>query len=190
MALHGLDRIDGEILDILQGQARTPNKEIAERVGIAPSTCLDRVRRLMDEGVLLGFRGEVSPQAMGANVQALVSIRLAGRDREKTEAFSRYVLDLQEVVAVYYTAGPFDLILHVAVRDAQHLRDWSMDSLGTRAEVAHTETALLLHVERASHVPDYASRRDLKNAEDQRAAELQELEAQIQARQGRAPERG
>ena len=188
MALHGLDRIDGEILEILQDQARTPNKEIAERVGIAPSTCLERVRRLIDEGVLLGFRGEVSPLAMGASVQALVSVRLAARSREKAEAFFRFALRLQEVVAVYHTAGPFDLILHVAVRDTEHLRDMSLDSLGARPEVAHTEAALLLRAERASHVPDYASRRDLKNAEARRAEEMQALERQINARKARAQE--
>jgi DNA-binding Lrp family transcriptional regulator len=186
MALHGLDRIDGEILEILQNQARMPNKEMAQRVGVAPSTCLERVRRLMDEGVLLGFRGEVSPQALGASVQALVSVRLAASGPDKVEAFYRHALRLQEVVTVFQTAGPFDLVLHVAVRDTDHLRELTVETLGSRPEVGHTECSVLLRVDRASHVPDYASRRDAENARHQRDRELEELERQVKARRAAA----
>ena len=185
MALHGLDRIDGDILELLQTEARMPNKEVAERVGVAPSTCLERIRRLVDEGVVLGFRAEVSPRALGAEVQALVSVRLKVRSRQATDAFFRYALDLPEVVAAYHTAGPLDFVLHVAVRDTEHLRAATLDALGSRPEVAHTETSLLLCAERASHVPDYASRREPKDKAAGRDQELAELERQVQQRQAR-----
>jgi DNA-binding Lrp family transcriptional regulator len=179
MALRGLDRIDGEILALLQANARMPNKEVAERVGIAPSTCLERVRRLVDEGVLVGFRGEVSARAMGVEVESLVSVRLNPRSRREVEAFRQFALKQQEVVAVFHIAGPGDFLLHVAARDSDHLRDFLMDKLGACKEVAETEGSILLRVDRASHVPDYASRRDPKNAELQREREMRELEAEI-----------
>lgn len=70
------DQIDFEILRELQNNARISNKEIAEKNGTVPSTCLERVRRLKEEGVIRQFRTEVVPQALGVGVQAMISIRL------------------------------------------------------------------------------------------------------------------
>ncbi|RPH55785.1 Lrp/AsnC family transcriptional regulator, partial [bacterium] len=71
-----LDRTDCEILAALQKNARLPNKELAERLGIAQSTCLERVRRMVEEGILQGFHARVDPKAMGIGLQAMVVIRL------------------------------------------------------------------------------------------------------------------
>jgi DNA-binding Lrp family transcriptional regulator len=77
-----IDRIDGRILDELQKNARLSNKELAGRVGLAPSSCLERVRRLRRDGVPRGFHAEVDPGALGIGLQALIAVRLARHSRD------------------------------------------------------------------------------------------------------------
>lgn len=154
MSTH-LDRIDTKIVNELQGNARLSNKELAARVGLAPSSCLERVRKLQNNGVLRGFHAEVNPAAMGIELEALISIRLRQHSREMVEGFQRYVLTLPEVAAVCYLAGPTDFVIQVGARDSNHLRDLILEAFTTRDEVAHIETALIFDHAQRWVMPDY-----------------------------------
>jgi DNA-binding Lrp family transcriptional regulator len=138
-----LDRIDFGILRALQKNARLSNKELAARVSLAPSSCLLRVRRLEQEGVLRGFRADVAPAALGIGLQALVFVRLRQHSRRTVRSFRGHALRLPEAVTVYHVAGQYDFLVHVAVRDADHLRDLALDAFTTRPEVVSIETHLI-----------------------------------------------
>src|SRR5580658_2183050 len=71
-----LDDIDRHIVYELARDARIANNALAERVGIAPSTCLGRVRSLRERGVIRGYHADVDPAALGLALQALIAIRL------------------------------------------------------------------------------------------------------------------
>jgi DNA-binding Lrp family transcriptional regulator len=143
MAGRALDRIDFDILAALQNDGRLSNKELAASVGLAPSSCLERVRALRESGVLQGFRAEVDPPSVGIQLQAMIAIRLALHSREVFDHFREHVLAMPEVVSAWYVSGREDFLLFVAVRDTAHLRDLTLDRLSTRPEVAHLETALV-----------------------------------------------
>jgi DNA-binding Lrp family transcriptional regulator len=138
-----LNRIDFAILAALQNDARLSNKQLAAHVGLAPSSCLERVRRLRAAGVLTGFRALVEPRALGIAMQALVFVRLARHARKQVKAFRQHALSLPETVGLYHVAGQHDFIVHVGVRDANHLRDVAMDAFTSRREVARIETHLI-----------------------------------------------
>ena len=138
-----LDRTDFAILAALQKDARLSNKELAAKVSLAPSSCLERVRRLRDGGVLTGFRALVDPGALGIAIQALVFVRLARHAREQVRAFRQHALALPETIGLYHVAGQHDFIVHVGIRDANHLRDLAMDAFTSRHEVARIETHLI-----------------------------------------------
>jgi DNA-binding Lrp family transcriptional regulator len=150
-----LDRTDRRILALLQKDARLSNKELAARVDLAPSSCLARVQRLRASGVLRGFHAFVDPKALGAGVQALIAVRLKQHSREKLRAFSRHVLGLREVVALYHVTGDVDFQVHVAVKDPDHLRDLALDAFTTRPEVESIHTALLFETRWKDTWPDY-----------------------------------
>ena len=80
-----LDSVDKALLRELQKDARQTNKALAERVGVAPSTCLERIRELRARGVITGFRAEVDPAAIGRPMEAILSIQQRGSHREATE---------------------------------------------------------------------------------------------------------
>lgn len=153
-----LDRIDHEIVQRLRNNARLTNKELAQQIGIAPSTCLERVRRLRVKRVLTGFHAEVDPAALGVSMQAMVSVRLNRHSRPEVEAFGRHVLGLPEVVQLFHVAGDNDFLVQVAVRDADHLRELAMTAFTERPEVAQIQTWLIFEHQRSANLPMYVER--------------------------------
>ena len=153
-----LDELDLAIVKYLQRNARLPNKKLAERVGLAPSTCLERVRRLLECGVLTGFRAEVDPRAMGIGLQAMIAVSLRRHSRDLVEGFREHALSRPEVLAVYHVAGATDFLLHVVAEDADHLRDLAMDAFTTRPEVGRLETHLIFQCATCRELPNYISR--------------------------------
>ncbi len=152
-----LDRIDFEILDALQKDARLSNKELAAHVGLAPSTCLERVRRLVRAGVIRGYHADVDADALGVVLQAMISVRLQVHSTRAFESFESHLRALPEVVAVYHLAGAEDFMVHVAVRSTDHLHHLAMTQFSTREEVGHVNTALIFDYHRADALPRYAA---------------------------------
>ena len=138
-----VDQIDFEIIAALRNNARISNKQLAEHVGLAPSSCLERVRYLRARNYIGGAHVEVDLAALGIGLQAMVAIRLAQHSRVGLEAFQKYVLSFHEVLQVYHLSGANDFMVHIAVKDAETLRDFVLDSFAERPEVAHIETAVI-----------------------------------------------
>jgi DNA-binding Lrp family transcriptional regulator len=138
-----LDATDAAILLQLQKDARISNKDLAARVNVAPSTCLERVRSLQRRGVLTGFHAEADPAALGRPLQAYIAVRVRPHNREVVEPFIRFVLELPETVALSHVAGPDDFLVQVAVRDAAHLQRLLLDGFTSRREVSHLQTQLI-----------------------------------------------
>ncbi|MDG1480764.1 MAG: Lrp/AsnC family transcriptional regulator [Myxococcota bacterium] len=150
-----LDRIDRAILAALQNDARCSNKELASAVGLAPSSCLERVRRLKADGRLVGFHAEVDPAALGIMLQAMVFIQLSDQSQAAVKAFLGAVEPQPEVLAITHVAGQHDFIVHVAARDTAHLREIILLHISSMAGVRHVETALIFEHHRAGGLPDY-----------------------------------
>jgi DNA-binding Lrp family transcriptional regulator len=138
-----LDSVDRQILAALADDARIPNNTLAAAVGVAPSTCLMRVRRLQDAGVIAGYRAELNAESLGRPLQALISVRLHGHARGGIgEAAARYAR-LPGVLNVFFLAGANDFLLHVAVASPGDLRHLVVDNLSASKEVAATETNVI-----------------------------------------------
>ena len=138
-----LDEVDRKILTVLHGDARIPNNALAEAVGIAPSTCHGRVRRLLDLGVIRGFYTDVDPVAVGLPLQAMISVNLQSNARGKIRSFIQQIRRRRQVMDVYFLAGADDFILHVAARDTEDLRSFVVENLNADADVAGTQTSLI-----------------------------------------------
>ncbi|MCH9693203.1 MAG: Lrp/AsnC family transcriptional regulator [Gammaproteobacteria bacterium] len=153
-----LDRTDIRILGCLRNNARITNKALAKLLDIAQSTCLGRVRRLVDIGAIHGFHADLNPKALGVGLQAMISIRLSRHSLDHVEAFRSHVMSLSEVVQIYHVAGHIDFLVHVWVKDTEHLRDLAMTSFTTREEVAHIETGLIFEHSIRGALPDFVGR--------------------------------
>ena len=148
-----LDRIDFGILDALQRNARLSNKELAARVGLAPSSCLERMRKLERGGILRGYGAEVNPSAYGIGLQALMFIRLKDLHHQVVESYRDHLLTIPEVLSVFLISGEHDYLAHLAVRDADHLRRVGLEKITVRPEVGHVETILIFEHTRNPGLP-------------------------------------
>jgi DNA-binding Lrp family transcriptional regulator len=135
-----LDQLDRQILVELTRDGRISNAELAERVGIAPSTCLGRVRSLVADGVITGFTAEVAPAALGLALEALISVTLRAGARASLATFMSEMRQRPQVVQVFFLGGSEDFIVHVAVRDSDDLREFVLEHLSNNPAVANTRT--------------------------------------------------
>jgi DNA-binding Lrp family transcriptional regulator len=138
-----LDEADRRILAALHADARITNNALADAVGIAPSTCHGRVRRLVDLGVIRGFYTDIDPVAVGLPLQAMISVTLHSNARGKIRSFIQQIRAKRQVMDVYFLAGADDFILHVAARDTEDLRSFVVENLNADADVAGTQTSLI-----------------------------------------------
>jgi DNA-binding Lrp family transcriptional regulator len=138
-----LDDVDRRILDLLIADARMPNNALAERVGIAASTCLGRVRTLCENGVIRGYHADVDPGALGRPIQAMIAVRLQSHARGQISKFAARVVQLPEVLNVFFLAGAVDFSVHIAAINTENLRDFVVVNLSGNPDVAFTETNLI-----------------------------------------------
>ncbi|CDR04492.1 Lrp/AsnC family transcriptional regulator [Streptomyces iranensis] len=138
-----LDPVDLQILRLLQNDARTTYRDLAAQVGVAPSTCLDRVARLRRSGVILGHELRLDPAKLGRGLEALLSVQLRPHRRELVGPFVERIRALPESRALFHLAGPDDYLVHVAVADTADLQRLVLDKFTSRREVARVETRLI-----------------------------------------------
>jgi DNA-binding Lrp family transcriptional regulator len=150
-----LDRIDYEILALLRNNARISNKEIAQKVGLAASTCLVRLRVLQNSGIITGFHAEIDPASLGVGIQAMIAVRLIRHFKPDVDAFRNHALSLPEVVQLYHVAGPIDFLVHIWARNSDHLRELAMTAFTSREEVSHIETELIFEHIRSRELPSF-----------------------------------
>jgi DNA-binding Lrp family transcriptional regulator len=146
-----LDDIDRHIVRELARDARIANNALADRVGIAPSTCLGRVRSLRERGVIRGYHADVDPVALGRPLQAMIAVRLQSHARSRIRGFVAEVAGLPEVLNVFFLAGKDDFLLHVAAASTSSLRDF-VETLSSNGDVSYTETSLIFEHIRADAV--------------------------------------
>ncbi|WP_017614122.1 Lrp/AsnC family transcriptional regulator [Nocardiopsis salina] len=151
-----MDELDTAIVRELQTNARRTNRELARQVGIAPSTCLERVRALHERGVVRGYHAEIDPRALNRGVEAFVNTRLRPLSRPVIDGFRKALIELPEVLAVYVVAGDDDFLVHVAVQDLDHLHAFLIDRLSRRQEVVGFRSQII-YASDHKHVRDRLS---------------------------------
>src|SRR5450631_4670884 len=139
-----VDETDRRILEVLAVEARIPNNALAERIGIAPSTCLGRVRAMVASGVIRGFYADIDPEAVGRPLQAIIAIRLQVDSRNIIHSFAKRLAGMAEVRNVFFVAGGHDFFVRVATHDITELCQFVLVNLSGSPEVAATETNVIL----------------------------------------------
>lgn len=148
------DRVDLAILGALAADGRLANNALAERVGIAPSTCLARTRALRESGVIRGVHADIDPAAVGLPLQAMIAVRVQAGSRNHLVDFADRIRTRPEVRSVFFLAGADDFLVHVAVADSAALRGFVVEQLSGHGEVASTETNLIFEHLRGGGLPD------------------------------------
>jgi Lrp/AsnC family transcriptional regulator, leucine-responsive regulatory protein len=114
-----IDRIDRKILVALQRNNRVPNLELAELVGLSPPACLKRVKRLREEGIIVGDVSIINPELAGNTMTLIVSVEMERDRADIYQVFRKSILNAPEVTQCYQISGSYDFMLVVTVKDIQ-----------------------------------------------------------------------
>ena len=117
-----LDRPDRRILALLQRDGRISNVRLAEAVHLSPTATLERVRRLTEQGYILGYRARLDPHKLGAGMLVFVEIILDRTTENILEQFRAAVRDQPEIMECHLVAGGFDYLLKLRVADMEDYR--------------------------------------------------------------------
>ncbi|MGH8130342.1 MAG: Lrp/AsnC family transcriptional regulator, partial [Steroidobacteraceae bacterium] len=119
--MDAIDRTDIRILELLQGDGRLSHVDLAARVGLSPTPCTRRVRRLEKLGIIRGYAALLEPKRVGQNVLAFVQIKLERHTDDVIDRFRRMLEERPEVVAAHAMTGEMDFLLQVVVPDLDAL---------------------------------------------------------------------
>ena len=149
-----LDQIDHKILRNLQENARITNAELAERVGLSPTPCLRRLRRLETDGIIKGYHAEVNREALGVNVTVLILVKLEREDDISLKEFEAAVKSRPEVMECHLVTGKFDYFLRVAIPTLSAYESFLSETILRMPNVATVESSFTLReVEQKTVLP-------------------------------------
>ncbi|MBY6112730.1 Lrp/AsnC family transcriptional regulator [Halomonas sp. DP1Y21-3] len=119
-----LDRIDRHLLALLQQDARLTSHQLAERVGLSPSPCARRIRRLEQQRLIQRYRAELDRERLGLGLTVFVHVKLSRHQDALVEAFEAAVADMPEVIECHTVSGAFDYLLQIVSADLKGYERW------------------------------------------------------------------
>jgi DNA-binding Lrp family transcriptional regulator len=154
IASDAVDAIDHHIVRLLRNDGRMSNLELAERVGLSPSPCLQRVKRLVDQGVIVRFAAVVDAAAIDRGLSVTIFADLNSNAPSTVTEFERIVLEIDGVVDVRRMFGQPDYIITIETRDLASYEELYQNELAELRQVARVDSHIPMRVLRdASHPP-------------------------------------
>ena len=108
-----MDKIDRHILEVLQKEGRLSTAELSERVGLSPSPCARRLKRLEDEGYIENYQANISKAKAGIMLSFFVEVRLNNHQEDSIAAFENALSNMDEVINGHVVSGSYDYLLEV-----------------------------------------------------------------------------
>lgn len=139
-----LDNIDRRILDALQDDGRISNVALAKVVGLSPTPCLERVRRLEEQGYITGYYAKVAANKLGAGMLVFVEITLVKTATDIFEDFSKAVRLCADIQECHLVSGNFDFLLKARVADMSSYRQLLGDTLLQLPGVSESRTYVVM----------------------------------------------
>lgn len=143
------DRIDLQILSLLQEDGRMTNVELADRVGLTAPPCLRRVRALEEAGAIKGYHAELDPVTLGYGITVFALVSLKSQAESDLAAFERHVADIPEVRECHMLNGEIDFILKIVAHDLRSFQEMLTTRLTTAQNVASVKTSLTIRTSKS-----------------------------------------
>jgi len=135
-----LDKINKKILIILQKDGSITNADLAKRVGLAPASTLERVKKLETAGVIRKYVCLVDQEKVGRDITVFVEVSLAIHTASSIESFTREIISFPEVLECHHVAGDKDFLLKVVAGDIAQYRDFALDKLARLEGIGKVQT--------------------------------------------------
>ncbi|MES2097313.1 MAG: Lrp/AsnC family transcriptional regulator [Pseudomonadota bacterium] len=143
-----LDHLDRKIIDVLRVDGRITFTELAQRIGLSKTPCQQRVRRLVDSGVILGFAAIIDPVRFGMDHVAFTEVKLSDTREKALSEFNAAVRQIAEVEECHMIASSFDYLLKVRTADIRRYRAVLGERISSLPHVASTSTFVAMETVR------------------------------------------
>ncbi len=150
-----LDRIDKHILKIMQADGRITNLELADQVGLSPTPCSRRVKRLEESGLIAGHVTLLNAELLGLNLTAIIGISMDRHTPDRFEAFEKAIESMPEIIECSIVTGQTaDFLLKVVVKDMQHYEKFLLGRLTRLSGVTGVHSSFVLrHLVKKTALP-------------------------------------
>ena len=139
-----LDHIDHKILKHLQENARITNADLADKVGLSPTPCLRRLRRLEADGIIKGYHTEINREALGVNVTVIILVKLEREDDKTLREFEEAIRAREEVMECHLVTGKFDYFIRVIVPSLAAYEAFLSETMLRMPNIATVESSFTL----------------------------------------------
>lgn len=139
-----LDQFDRKIIELLSRDGRMPVTELAEQVGLSKTPCQVRLKRLIDEGVIKGFRAVLDMARLGLDHIAFTEVKLSDTREQALAEFNRGVMAIPEIEECHMIAGNFDYLMKVRTADIRRFRMVLGEKISTLPHVSNTSTFVVM----------------------------------------------
>ncbi|EMB9233484.1 Lrp/AsnC family transcriptional regulator [Vibrio alginolyticus] len=112
-----MDKIDRQLINLMQKDATLTTAELADQVGLSASPCARRIKRLEQEGVISGYRAIVSRDTVGIAMTVFVEVSLNNHQASSIDEFEHAVVEMDEVISCHVVSGAYDYLLEVVSKD-------------------------------------------------------------------------
>ncbi|WP_420360353.1 Lrp/AsnC family transcriptional regulator [Agrobacterium vitis] len=140
----GIDQFDMKIVEALSQDGRMSITDLSERVGLSKTPCQVRLKRLMDEGYILGFRAVLDARKFGLDHIAFAEVKLSDTRETALTEFNTAVRKIREVEECHMIAGAFDYLLKVRTGDIRRYRQVLGEKISSLPHVANTSTFVVM----------------------------------------------
>ena len=145
---------DRRILKVIQAEGRITNQELANRCGLSPSACFDRLKRLREQGYVLGFHALLDPTKLDRALLIFIEVLMDRTTGDVFKEFAASVAVMPEILECHMVAGGFDYLIKVRVRDMEAYRRFLAETLVHMPGVRETRTyAVLEEVKNETSLP-------------------------------------
>lgn len=143
------DRIDRQILALLQDDGRMTNVDLADRVGLTAPPCLRRVRALEEAGAIRGYHAALDPASLGYTITVFAMVSLKSQAESDLAAFEEHVAAIPEVRECHMLNGEIDFILKIVATDLRAFQELLTTQLTPAPNVSHVKTSLTIRTSKA-----------------------------------------
>jgi len=139
-----IDKLDHNILNVMQENGRITNSDLAKKIDISPSSTLERVKKLERNGYIKKYVALVNPEKIGLTCFTYVEVTLVRHGREVVDRFKDSITQMEEVMECHHITGEADFLLKVATRNIPTYEDFILHKLTTLPDVQHLKTLVVL----------------------------------------------
>lgn len=147
-----LDQYDKKIVELIQTDSSISNIDLSKKIGLAPSSCLLRVKNLKEQKIIKQFTAVVDEKLLGFEVTCFAKVYMSPLNRETVSNFIKEIHDIPEIVECYTITGDAAFLLKIVAKNFEHYRDFVFDKLLSIASVSNIDTSIVAGVEKKTNV--------------------------------------